>query len=214
MDLEFFKSWGEVATIPKGGLITRIGPQETISSIYLLEEGIASLVSVTEKGEQQTHQYFTEPSFLTIVPFLTRARLGFENGREVAVVAKTACKVWKIPSDLFLQKKDDPAVLTAMLDAVLQDYIFAMNKQEDNNTGSTLVHLCRFINEYAQKKGQYRRLNKVFTYAEIASFLKVHEVSVARLIKDLKEAGIIEKRGHGIMIRDEKKLEDWANSQV
>ncbi|MDQ0221481.1 Crp/Fnr family transcriptional regulator [Streptococcus moroccensis] len=213
MDLAFFKKSGEHQTVPKGEVITVTRTQESISAIYFLETGIASLMSINEKGEKQTFQYFTKPGFLNSIPYLTRSRLGFENDREIEVIAKSSCDVWKIPVDRFECYRNNPDFLNLLLDNVLQDYIFAMDKQQNGSNGNTLSNLCQFIDQYAQPGDSYRRLNKLFTYAEIASFLQVHEVSVARLMKELKEAGVIVKEGHELVIRDEETLRQWQYIQ-
>ncbi|MGT2667386.1 Crp/Fnr family transcriptional regulator [Streptococcus rifensis] len=211
MDLAFFKESGERQTVPKGEVITDTRTQESISTIYFLETGIASLMSINEKGEKQTFQYFIKPGFLNSIPYLTRSRLGFENDRDVEVIAKTSCNIWKIQVDRFENYRNNPDLLNLFLDNVLQDYIFAMNKQENGSNGSTLSNLCQFIDQYAQPGDPHRRLNKLFTYAEIASFLQVHEVSVARLMKELKEAGIIAKEGHELVIQNEEVLRQWQD---
>lgn len=86
------------------------------------------------------------------------------------MVAKTACAVWKVPVEVFDGQQDNPLVLNLFLDTVLQDYIAAMDKQQHGATGNTMTNLCRFIDRYARDDSPFRRLDKVFTYAEIASF--------------------------------------------
>ncbi len=201
--LQEFYALGTRLEVPKNGLINTTVCQEKITYVYLLASGIVSLSSVTPQGQTIIYQYFSQPGFLNIIPLLTRFHLRYENDMMVDLTAKTSCVVYRLTVEAFMKKLAEPVVKDLVIQTVLADYVNAMEKIRDSGEDSTKVNLYRFITQHATKdeNGTYV-LDDFFTYTEIGNYLQVHEVTIARLISELKKENIIEKHGKTLCILD------------
>lgn len=206
--LQEFYALGTRFEVPKNALINTMVCQEKITHVYLLESGIVSLSSITPQGQTIIYQYFSQPGFLNIVPLLTRFYLGYENDMTVDLTAKTACVIYRLTVETFMAKLAEPLVKDLIIQTVLADYVTVMEKIRDSGEDSTKVNLYRFITQHASQDetGAYI-LDDFFTYTEIGNYLQVHEVTIARLMSELKRENIIAKQGKTLCIIDMNALE-------
>ncbi|MGI6227073.1 MAG: helix-turn-helix domain-containing protein, partial [Peptococcales bacterium] len=56
-------------------------------------------------------------------------------------------------------------------------------------------------------------IKKAYSNTRISQFLGIHKVTVSKILKVLKEEGIIEKGKEGIIILDERQLASYAKSE-
>lgn len=74
--------------------------------------------------------------------------------------------------------------------------------------GSTSSLLCELILRNAEVRDGGAFLPKKYTNVEMAKFLSVHKVTVARILRVLKEEGCVARTKNGLQILDKAAL--WA----
>ncbi|MGT2925438.1 helix-turn-helix domain-containing protein [Streptococcus caviae] len=68
------------------------------------------------------------------------------------------------------------------------------------------LRYCRFLLEHSKLINGRYELPKFFKYQEIADYLAIHPVTVAKLTKTLAIQNILSKSGQQIIIRDHQAL--------
>lgn len=56
-------------------------------------------------------------------------------------------------------------------------------------------------------------VHKEFNYTELSKYLGVHHITITRIMSILKKEGVIEKKGHTILIIDKEQLLLYAHNK-
>lgn len=127
-------------------------------------------------------------------------------------IAMTDCEGYLIPKETFYEYAANHAdLLMHLLDAMLDEYLRLLYNYQSRQEFSVANRLCQFLLEYSEPNDDNTERYVTVKNVDLAGFLGVHKVTVARIIKSLKEDGSLERRKEGLTIIDVQKLERYAN---
>lgn len=212
MDNHFWKYMtgkGRKILIQKGAFIYQHTDAPSEKFIYLLDEGICALASMTLDGEETIHLYFHPRKLISFNQHIITERLHPACDLRFAIIAKTACTVYQIPLSTFWEMVRTNADFNQYVMETLannyQDVLIHLHLRVEK---SAIARLCYLLLEIAQSSRSHQLIPRFFTYAELAKYLGVHQVTVSRIMTKLKKLGYIKKCPDGLSIEDEKAL--WA----
>jgi CRP-like cAMP-binding protein len=76
------------------------------------------------------------------------------------------------------------------------------------------VRICSMLLEFSECVGGIYLMPRCFTQAEMAHFLSLHKITVAKVLKSLREAGFIRKDGQLIRLVDREALIKIVNREL
>lgn len=191
----------------KGSYIIRQG--DMMDFLYYLVSGTCYRTLITEKGDEII--YGIKESNNSIHSMLGVLTL-FSNGvSEYHFIAKSKCRCYKIPKEAFFEYvQDDANILSQLLHMATDNIRELVDSLQARNEGKVGNRLCKFLLSNAQDKQGVLLVSKGYSNATISKFLGIHKVTVAKILRALKEEGIIRKEKDGIFILNEKKLTSYA----
>lgn len=205
---------GTRITMPKDIVLNKNYDKHISNYVYLLDEGICALTSITKQGEEQIYLYFRPLRIIGFNQFVVSADKHNANTPEFSVITKTTCSLYQIPYCTFLELIRNNSEFNAFLMETLADnYIDALIHFHLMQEESVVVRLCHLLFEVSQLKGGTRVVPRFFTYAEMAKYLGCHSVTVSRIMAKLKQKGYVTKTPYGIAIEQEDALQELINSE-
>ncbi len=185
-------------------------------TVCYLDQGIASLISYNDSGEERTHLYFGEKRVIGFAGALTRMfaddwkqnRWGYVMNPQMCwVVAKTDCIFYRITEQQFLRlMSESPDFCKGILNSMTRNYLELINKFQITMDGNRTAQFCQWLLSCRIKKDGCYVIPKSFTFAEVSKYLGIHPVTVSRLAKKLKELGAIDRKDGCIIIKNEDLL--------
>ncbi|MEG6616728.1 Crp/Fnr family transcriptional regulator [Peptococcaceae bacterium 1198_IL3148] len=198
----------------KGEYIIRQG--EKIQFLYYLASGSCYRTTFTEKGDEiifgvkeASNNSFIE-CMLGVLILYTDNETSVNN-----FIAKTNCSCYKIPKETFLQYvQDKPNILTQLVSMAMAELRELTSSFQARQEGKVANRLCELLLKNSQQKQGRLLVNKDYSnHTKISQFLGIHKVTVAKIIKALKEEGVISKERAGIVILDKDRLTAYAQAE-
>lgn len=212
--LKRIEECGTHITMPKDIILNKKHDNHISSYVYLLEEGICALTSITKQGEEKVYTYFRPRRIISFTQHLVSPYRQGPNRPEFSVVTKTACSLCQIPYFAFKELvQKDSEFNAALIETLADNYSDALIHFHMIKEESAAVRLCHLLLEVSQPKGPARIVPRFFTYAELAKYLGCHPVTVSRIMAKLKQQGFIKKARGGIIIEREEALRELINSE-
>lgn len=195
--------------LPKGVSLSKI--DDNRDYIYYLQEGLCALVRKTKADEEVIYNYLQDDSLLGVICYgLGEDR--YSKNQETYFVTKTKCVVYKIPHKAINQLVDqDPQMGFMIAIAMSQHFSDVLNHFQSANHDLTNIRLCKMFLQLAKPEQDEYVLDKYFRYNEIAKYLGVHVVTIARIMQELKSQNIIQKKGQQIVYKDKNKLKEMID---
>lgn len=194
-------------TLPKNVILNK-------NYVYLLDEGICALTSITKQGEEKVYLYFRPHRLIGFNQFVISQEKLMESGPEFSVITKTTCVLYQIPyhtfQELIVNNPDFNAFLMKTLADNYSDALVHFHLMQEE---SVVVRLCHLLFEVSQIQNGVRVVPRFFTYAELAKYLGCHPVTVSRIMAKLKQKGFVSKISGGIAIEQEDALQQLINSE-
>lgn len=205
---------GTKITMPKDVVLNKNYDKHISNYVYLLEEGICALTSITKQGEEKVYLYFRPHRIIGFNQFMVSTEKLNANGPEFSVITKTTCTLYQIPyctfQELILKNMEFNAFLLETLADNYSDALMHFHLMQEE---SVVVRLCHLLFEVSQMKSGIRVVPRFFTYAEMSKYLGCHSVTVSRIMAKLKQKGYITKTPGGIAIEQEEALQELINSE-
>lgn len=209
--MELLKMYGVAyCEFKKGSYIIRQG--EKVDFLYYLTSGTCYRTLITEKGDEIIYGIKeSNNSFQSLLGVLVL----FSN--EISVyhfIARSNCRCYKIPKETFwLYLRANPDILSQLLQMAMCDYRQLVDSFQARKEGKVANRLCKFLLNNTQDHNGILLVNRIYSNAEISRFLGIHQVTVAKILKTLKNEGIINKEKEGIRILNEKSLIKYAKDE-
>lgn len=186
-----------------------------VDCVYYLVEGTVYRELVTEAGNESISSWEVSEnitnSLIGVLALYNKNNAGI-YGRDF--VAKTKCICYRIPKDVCkAYLREHPELLEEVLENAMDGYEKLMHWALARGDGNMSAQLCQFLLENSVETEQGRVLPKKFTNVEIAKFLLIHKVTVARIIRRLKEEGCVERMEKGLLLKDRSLLRAYAEAQ-
>lgn len=193
--------YGERVTFQKGDKLTKSVAGEVNGDIYILSSGICALSSISADGKEASYLYFKKQQFVGFTPLMTDFNFNYYGKKTFSIVAKTPCIAYRISNRQFQELLGFPSVATLMVNTLTENMVYLMEHFHSSKNEPALVQFSRFLLDQAEKdEFGTLVLDTVFTYQEIASYLGVHSVTIARMVKALRAEQLIDKIGHQIRV--------------
>jgi len=190
---------------------TIIQQDEKVEYVYYLTGGTCYRMKITEKGDEIIFG-IKEPNqrIYSLIGVLVVFGDGFTDSR---FVAKTTCYCYKIPKKVLLHYiSDKPDILMQLLKMAMMEYRRLSLMFQARQKGKIGNWFCALLLAGAKDINGKLWANKAYSNnAEVSRLLGIHKVTVAKIIKKLKEDGIINKCKEGIEIIDQEQLMNYAN---
>ena len=215
---ELLKKLGEKAELPRGETLRR--PEKSSMDVYFLVDGLCALCMEGSSGKDMALIYFLPGRMLNFLPALEK------------YYPRTVCELcYQAPfADFFVKAIKDSELLRINYRHFLEE--FAQSLPLQTVIIHSLVQNCydlftqllkslempawqRVARELVENMSgpEPHVLPRRITYAEIATHLSIHTVTVAKIFRALQDNGIIERVKNGIMIRDPLRIWRIANGE-
>ncbi len=182
--------------------------------VYCLKEGICALHSVSPDGKERIYQYFQPNDLIGFIPAYIHDYPD-DTFYAFSITAKSDCTLYQIPFAAFRDYIDRrPELYRWLFELTVSHYDCALRHCYALQKGNSLSRLCHALAELAVPCGSGYILHRYFTYSELANYLGIHTITVTRLMKRLKDMGIIRKQGHTTVIPDLRLLTSFAQDKA
>lgn len=208
------KEYGIRVTMPKDTILNYEYDNHISNYVYLLEEGICALTSITKQGEEKVYLYFRPHRIIAFNQFIVSPEKHSENKPVFSIFTRTECVLYQIPFSIFHDLINRDMAFNKFLIGTLADnYSDALIHFHLMHEESVVVRLCHLLFEVSQLKGDRYIVPRFFTYAELSKYLGCHPVTVSRIMAKLKQQGYIIKTPEGISIEKKEELQELINSE-
>ena len=184
----------------KGDVILRQG--DSVEYLYLLESGTCYRHMVTDKGD--TIIYAIKKPGNTVSSLL--GVLNLYNRDETSCfsfVARSACQCQCIPVESFREwVENQPAILKELIILASDNPLELRHAFRSFQEGRIANRLCRILMNCSEKTKDGLIITKDYTFAEMASMLGVHHVTVSRIVRSLCNDGVLQKQHQFLKILD------------
>ena len=201
----------------KNDTIIRQG--EEIDSVYYLISGVCHRKAVTKKGDEIIYGIKESNTGDDLTPNFVQSVLGvlilYSDGISACnFCASSKCCCYKIPRDIFLDYvQEKPEILTQILKMAMRELRTVTGSFQARQEGELANQLCCLLLKNAAQEPDGRKTVKGLSNLAISQFLGVHKVTVNRILRVLKEEGVIDKSRNCIVIRDGKVLAEYAKAE-
>ncbi len=210
MDNYFWKYMtgkGRKMHIQKGAFIYQHTDEPSEKFIYLLDEGICALTSMTMDGEENIHLYFHPCRLISFNHHIITNKLDPSCDIRFAIIAKTECTVYQIPLATFWEMlRTDMDFNQFVMQTLANNYQEVLVHLHWRVEKSAIARLCYLLLEIAESSRRRNLIPKFFTYVELAKYLGVHQVTVSRIMTKIKKLGYVKKCPEGLSIEDKEAL--------
>lgn len=201
---------GEICCFNKGDVI--IKQEEKLEYIYYLTEGVIYRTVLNEKGDETI--YDTKSGNNSLKSALGILYLFNDGCSYTNFIAKSTCTCYRIPKKVVMDAiKNDPIILYELVEIAMNFYNTTISLIEQRQQRTAVNRLCQFLLDQSEYKNNKLAVRKACTNAEISRFLGVHQVTVGRIVKCLKDEGVIIRCKNGLTILDPEKLRQYANDE-
>lgn len=186
---------------------------QKLNYIYYLTKGLIYRTILDEKGDITIYDTKSGDSWLKSalgILYLFNDGISYTN-----FVAKSDCVCYRIPKSSVMNAiKNNAEILYELVEISMDFYNKTITLIHKNKQTSTVERLCQFLLEQAEFKNNKLAVRKACTNVEISRFLGVHQVTASRIIKCLKDEGVIVRCANGLTILNEDKLKAYANGYI
>ena len=169
-------------------VMTRASGTETIVSEKIGGKGVSSLVGI--------FIIYTEDQPYTVANDF---------------IAQSECICYRIPIDTCREYiRQHLAMLEQLLYEFGREYRFMADRFWSSKEKSAPASLCVFLLKYSKHYGDKRILPKKYTNIEISKFISVHRVTVANILRALRNNGCIERSECGLLLKNVDLIKDYA----
>ncbi len=188
--------------------------------IHILIEGSCSLCLYPAGGEQKTLILFEPGMMLNFVPCLLQRQYLHSITRrrrvereDFAIRARTDARCLTIEPDVFIERLKVSLPLNAMLVRALTENLLNMFSMASYTpTLPAALRVCRLVHELTdEERGGGRTVQ--MTYAELGTHLGLHSITVAKVFKRLKQAGIVVRKRGRLQVCDPGALRAVARGE-
>lgn len=143
----------------------------------------------------------------------------FGGDREFRAVCNTECRISRIPAEEFRRRVEGShALAVKLLQASARKGQVLCNLLTRDSFLDVEERIARFLVSQAEYYGEPEnggmRLTVRITQQELADFLGISRVAVSQSLSELREKGILDKRGRYLLIRDVPALQELSAGRL
>lgn len=198
----------------RGDYLIRAGEQ--VEYVYYLLKGTVYRESVTDAGRERILSSKASGDIVqSLVGILILYRRPDTGVSSNDFIAHTNCACYRIPKDVCMEYlRRRPALLEDVVRTAMDEYMRLMALFQVKEEGHVAGQLCNLLLERGRETEQGVLVSKKFTNVEMAKFLSVHKVTVARILRVLKEEGSVARTTEGLLLKNPEKLQQYAENKL
>lgn len=184
--------------------------------VYYLQSGLVYREVVTASGNENfLNRRIDDDDADSIVGLLAAYNEENQGISQSGFVAQTECVCWRIPvEECKRYMRAHPELLERAIQLAMHEFTQLSNRFMARREKNAAAHLCNVLLNYSRKAEDGRvLLSKKFTNVEISKFVSVHKVTVANMIRALKEQDCVERTSEGLWLKDIPRLKEYATGQ-
>ena len=125
--------------------------------------------------------------------------------------AITECEGYMVPCDIFLTYSlDKPKLLADILRMAMTEYHNLMINFQAHQEKHIANRLCQVLLNQAEQGADGQQYVRNISNLELAGFLGIHQVTVSKILRCLKERQVLQRTKQGWQILDKAHLERLA----
>lgn len=201
---------GTLVHFKKNSILYSEKEADTPPYVYYLAEGVFSVSGIALNGREQIFLYQRPGDMIGHVPHIMSPNSSsiYSGYRRPTIIAKTACILYRIPSQIFLDYMNHNIDFSNYLTQRLaHNYSTTLAHLKQMQEDSVVSGICRLLLHMGMPTEDGILIPKMFTYSEIANYLGIHEVTASRVIGRLKQSSLLERTPSGLLIKDPDTLE-------
>jgi len=198
----------------RGDYLIRAG--EPMEYVYYLLRGTVYRESVTDSGHEHILSRKTGGNIVqSLVGVLNLYRRVNEGVSRNDFIAHTNCTCYRIPKEVCLAYlRQHPQLLEELVRTAMDEYVRLQALFQAKEEGCVAGKLCALLLERSHETEQGLLVSKKITNVEMAKFLAVHKVTVARILRVLKEEQTVSRTPEGLLLHDPERLRQYAENQL
>lgn len=186
---------------------------EVLDAVYYLVGGTCYHTSYTVGGTEIINSIRRPENnvhaILGITMIYAQGRISMGN-----FVAKTPCFCYKIPYQLMMDYVcTHPVLADELLHIFAHKVASYNNRYQERHEGQAPNALCALLLANSQIQGDWLIVDELLTNAHIGRTLGIHKVTVARIIKALKEQNLLTRQGKQLMILEPEQIQRYADGE-
>lgn len=194
----------------KGDVLIYAGQE--VDCVYYLKKGVIYREIITASGNESI---LSTKAGDRLVESLVGVLIFYHPGPSTSnFIAHTNCICYRIPKKVCMDYLlEHPKLLEDVVRLSMEEYVRLYELFQVKQEGSAAGQLCKFLLEHSEETKEGRLLPKNYTNVTMAKFLSVHKVTVARIIRVLKEEGTVARTKEGLLLLSPDKLNAYAESE-
>lgn len=202
----------------RGDYLIRAG--ESVDYVYYLLQGTVYRELISPSGRISILSSRAKGSITQAVVGLLVIYRDTENVEKAPVsrydfIAHTNCLAYRIPRLVLLDfMRQNPKLLEEIVILAVEEYTKLMVLFQAKTEGNVAGRLCGLLLERARETEKGLLVSRKITNVEMAKFLSVHKVTVARILRALKEEQMIMRTADGLLLLEPEKLRQYAENQI
>lgn len=211
MEAEKFRG-AELRHYEKGEILIRQG--DPVTHLYYLVKGTVFREVVTPDGYESVPSVKTAASkglasLVGVLALFTGNENLISNS---SFVTNSPCTCYKIPKESVMEYlKVNPDELVRVVELAMREHANLFQLLVMRNEGQVANRLCKLLMDRCVCENGRYLVTGQNTNVDLAKFLCVHKVTVARIIRQLKEEGVISKKGSVIRILKPDMMQEYAD---
>ena len=218
-----FAEYGTLVKIPANKPATFSYQGHEDEPFFILVSGICALQATSKRGEELTLFYFKEgemmgysPALNDMFPLENEGDYLYSERDVYNIVAKTdstaLCFPYKYFQPLWSKNENFRMVL---LESLHRHHISLTGRSSYSANHSAVSTLCTMLARNAMRDANGKHvLKEPFSYAELARRIGVHQVTVARIMRELIAEGTLSRSGHRIFVENSEQLLRYAREEL
>lgn len=201
---DLFMQYGTPTSLKKGDILfSTQKPKPT--SVSLITKGAVKSSQVTLAGNENIYNFARTGDILFLIAAIR------DEPPQIDFVASENTELLCIENDRFMALlESDIRLATIVIDYLANKLSSAYRRHREAETYSTEWKVCNMLLKMASRSGvEYDGkilIREKVSQQEMAGMLKVSRITIARILKDLRNYGLIETVNSFICIRNEEKL--------
>lgn len=199
--LEALAAGSTFVDVPAGGVFLRLGPKDPFVCVAI--EGLIRVFLVSPDGRQMTVRYSRPGDIVGATALYTRPLLN------ISVQAITDCRVLVLHVDTVVSlAKTDVALANVLLVDLAERASGYIHALASTTLSSLKQNVVRHVLDLAAADQQDHRLVARLSQQELANHVGTVREVVGRILRDLKEQGLVLTGRDEIVLLDAERLHD------
>lgn len=186
---------------------------EPVKMLYYLTKGTLYRSFTTARGDEVLYGIKKASPGAGVAQALVGVLSLYNEGYvcSTSFTAMTECEGYLVPCDVFFAYvQDKPEILADILHLAMAEYRNLMINYQAHQEKHIANRLCQVLLNQAEQGADGNSYVRNISNLELAGFLGIHQVTVSKILKCLKQRQVIQRTKQGWQILDKPQLERLA----